>query len=167
MTFLLSGLFVVWTFRVLFLLLFGRWRVSFFAVWAGAAVPAQTAKKKPKQQNHKHAPAPSERGFFLLFGRVVVFLFAVWAGAWGWACFFFALWAGGVLCFLLFGRVRVIFLLFGRVVVFIFCCVGGRVCVFFGVWAGGLLYFLLFGRVRVYVFSVWAGGVFFFAVWAG
>ena len=47
---------------------------------------------------------------FLLFGRG--------------ACFFFAVWAGGVFLFLLFGRGRVLF---------------------FAAWAGGVFFFLLFG----------------------
>ena len=49
--------------------------------------------------------------------------------------FCFAVWAGGVFFFLLFGRGRVLFLLFGRWRFF-----------FFAVWAGGVFFFLLFGR---------------------
>ena len=111
--------FVVWTFRLSFFLLFGLGRVLFFAVWAGAQAPAQTAKKKKK-----HPPLSS------------VFCFAVWAG-----CFFFfcCLGGGGG------GRGGEEGGGGGGGGVFFFCCLGG-VVFFFAVWAGGVIFFLLFGR---------------------
>ena len=102
--------FVVWSF-----LLFGLFGCYFFYCLGGGVFfllfgrgprPRPNSKKNtppPKQQKKKkkkkHAPAPSERVFF-------------------------AVWAGGVFFFLLFGRGRVLF---------------------FAVWAGGVFFFLLFG----------------------
>ena len=146
--FLLSGLFCC----------LGFFGCIFFAVWAGAcffcclgrgAGPAQTAKKNtppPKQQKHKHAPAPSERFFcFLLFGRVGVFVFLLFGrlacfccclgggrvfffAAWAMSFFFFAVWAGGVFIF------------------FAVWCVRVCVCVCVCVWVCVCVCFLLFGR---------------------
>ena len=94
---LLSGLFVVWAFRVFFFSLFervrvfcfccvGGGRVLFFAVWAGAC------------------------SFFLLCERGACSFFCCLGGC----VFFFCCLGGGVFFLLLFGRVRVFFLLFGR-----------------------------------------------------
>ena len=80
------------------------------------------------------------------------------------ACSFFAVWAGGVFFFLLFGRVSFLFFvwLFGPAACFFFLLFG----------PGGVFFFLLFGRRRVVVFFLLFGPgacvcVFFFAVWAG
>ena len=124
-------------------LMFGRRRVLFFCCLSGGAGPAQTRKKKKNKQQKKkkkHAPAPSERCGF-------------------------AVWAGGRVSFLLFGRgvggggVRVflfVFLLFGRGACFFLPFGWGRVC-FFAVWAGGVFI----------CFAVWAGGVLFFCCLGG
>ena len=79
--------------------------------------------------------------------------FAVWAGE---RVLFFAVWAGGVFFFLLFGRGScfffavwaggVFFLLFGQGGVFFFLLFGRR-CVFFCCLGRGRVLFLLFGRV--------------------
>ena len=129
---------------MLFLLLFGRGRV-FFCSLGGDAGPAQTAKKKttpPKQKKNKHAPAPCERVLFCCLG--------------GWACLSFAVWAGGVFLFLMFGPGACFFFwLFGRgrvffvavwAVVFFFCCLGA-----------GRVFFCCLGGGRVLFFAVWAG----------
>ena len=141
--FLLSGLFCCLSFSgVFFVLLFGRVRVLFFAVWAGARAPPKQQKRRPRPNSkkiNKHAPAPSERVFFLLFGRVGVFFLAVWAGCvfffavWAGVVFFFALWAGA--CF---------FAVWVMGVSFLFFAVWARVVFFFAVWAGGV-FFLFFG----------------------
>ena len=136
--FLLSGLFCCLGFS----------GVIVFAVWAGACFfllfgrgprPRLNSKKKntppPKQQKKKkkntHPPLPSMFLFFAVWAGGCVYFLLFGRGA----CFLFAVWAGGVFFFLLFGRGRVLFLLFGR----------GRV-LFFAVWAGGVFFFLLFGR---------------------
>ena len=55
--FLLSGLFCCLGFSGVIFFLFGRGRVSFFAVWEGARAPPKQQKKKKK----KHAPAQTEK----------------------------------------------------------------------------------------------------------
>ena len=116
-------------------LLFGRGRVSFFAVWAGAQAPPKQQKNPrppPKQQKHKHAPAPSERVcFFCCLGGWACLFFCCLGGG---VFIFFAVWAGGVFfcClgrgrvhFLLFGRWARFFLMFGQGACCCFCCLGG------------------------------------------
>ena len=138
--FVLSGLFCCLGFLVVnCFCCFGRGRVLFCCLGGGPG-PAQTAKKKKK-----HAPAPSKHVCFLLFGRVVVGVCCLGRGV-----FFFAIWAGVVFLFLLFGRVAVFFfLLFGE---------GG---------GGGRFFFCCLGRVRVFFCCLGRGRVFLFAVWAG
>ena len=128
--FLSSICFVVWAFWLLFFLLFGRWRVLCFAVWAGE-------RALPKQQKNKHAPAPSERVFFVAVGAVCV-------------CVCVCVCVGVCVCvclFLLFGRRMLFFCccLGGGGLIF-FCCLGGGRVLFFAVWVGGVIFFLLFGR---------------------
>ena len=144
--------FAVWSvllcglFGCLFVLLFGRGRVVFFAVWAGAGAP-------PKQQN-KHAlaqtakkktPRPLRAFLFVLFGRVGVFFFAVGAGG----LFFYCLGGG-----------RVFFCGLGAGV-FLFCCLGGG---HFCCLGGGHVFLCCLGRGPVCFFAVCAGGVFFLGV---
>ena len=117
---------------MLFFLLFGRGRVVFFAVWAGAWAPPKQQKKKPqpkqpKKHTHTHThPSLPSVFVFLLFGCSV--------------------WAGGVFCFLLFGR---------------------RSCSFFAVWAGGVFFVLLFGRGSCSFFCCLGGGRVFFCCLGG
>ena len=129
-------LFVVWAFRVLFVLLFGRGRV-FFLLFGRGPRPRPNSKKNtpPPKQQKKTRPRPFRACFF----------FAVWAGG---CAYFFAVWAGCVFFFVLFGRgACFFFLLFGRGRVFFFCLLFGRGrVVFFAVWAPGVFFFLLFGR---------------------
>ena len=129
-----------------------------FCYLGGGASPAQTANPAQTAKN-KHAPVPSQR-----------------------VCFF-AVWAGGRVCFLLFGGSCLFFLLFGGWTFFVFAVwvrvyflLFGRGSFFFAVWAGrhflcllfgrGRVYFLLFGRGSFFFFAVWAVCVF-FSVWAG
>ena len=152
--FVLSGLFCCLGFSGVFFLLFGRGRVLFFAVWAGAQAPPKQKKKKktrprPKQQKKTHAPAPSGHIFVLLFGRVGVFVFCCLDRG---ACSFFCCLGGGRVLFFAVWAVVLFFLLFGpgaRFFFFFFCLGRGACSFFFAVWAEACF------------FSVWAGGVFF------
>ena len=130
--------FVVWAFRVLFFLLFGRGRVFFFAVWAGAQAPPKQQKQKttpPPKQQKKNTPPPLPS-----------------------VCVLFAVWAGGCVYFLLFGRgACCLFCCLGRWRVFLFAVWAGA-CSFFAVWVGACSFSCCLGRGRVF---------FFFAVWAG
>ena len=154
--FLLSGIFCCLGFSGVFCLLFGRGRVLFCAVWAGAQAPPKQQKKitRPRPNSKKkHTPVPSRRFFFCCLG--------------GWVCLVVAVWAGGVF-FLLFGRGacsffcclgggRVFFCCLGRGRVFLFCCLGRGACSFFCCLGGGVFFFLLFGPRACFFFAVWAG----------
>ena len=122
---LLSGLFVVWAFRVKLFLLFGRGRVSFFAVWAGArAPPKQQKKTRPRPNSQKintPPPLPSVFVFHCLGGWACCFFCCLGGGR----VVFFAAWAGGVL--------------------FFFFCVWAGACSCFAVWSGGVLIFFAVG----------------------
>ena len=147
--FLLSGLFCCLGFsRVLYFLLFGRVRVLFFAVWAGARAP-------PKQQI-KHAPAQTAKNIT----RPRPFRsFCVGCCSGGWACFIcFAVWAGGVF-FCCLGEVRVFFLLLGRGRVICFAVWAGVLFFSSAVWAGGVLFFFCcLGGGRVFFCCCLGGG---------
>ena len=124
---------VVWAFGVSLFLLFGRER--------GPHPNSQKKMPLPKQQKKTTRPFRAFC-FFCCLGGWACYCFSVWA-----VTFFFAVWAGGVFCFLLFGRGRVFFLLFGPVLFFLF----------FSVWAGGIFFFCYLGGGHVF-FCCLGGG---------
>ena len=133
------GLFCCLGFSGVMFLLFGRGRVSFFAVWTGAAPPQQQKKRHRTNRKNKNTHPPLAKVVLLLFGWVGVFFFGrvafflVCLGAW--AC----------LLFLLFGRVRADFC---------FCCLGGGRG---GRGGGGACFVCCLGRERV-CFLLFGGG---------
>ena len=100
-----------------YFLLFGRGRGPRPNSKKKHSKKAQTAKKRKRHR-------PFRACFFC----------SVWAGG---RVHFFAVWAGVMFFFLLFGRGACLFLLFGRGARFVFfCCLGGGRVFFFAVWAG-------------------------------
>ena len=137
---LLSGLFFVCAFRVLY----------FFAVWAGGVFyfmlfgrgrgPRPNSKKKndtARTAKKKQALAPSERAFVAVWAGGREYVFAVWAvGVFLFCClggcrfFFLAVWAGACVCVCFFfffaaGGAFIVFAVWARGVFFLFCCLGG------------------------------------------
>ena len=134
--FLLSGLFCCLGFSGAFFLLFGRGRVLFFAVWAGA----QALPKRPRPNSKKNTPPPLPDVFFCCLG--------------GWVCLFFAVWAGGACS---------VFCCLGGGACSFFCCLGGGRVFFSAVWAKGRVFFsfAVWAGGRVLFFAVWAEACFF------